>query len=268
MEENYRERIGKLDDMHSYLLDNEFIVKGYRLNFNSTKKIFRSLFLVHNETVNIWTHFLGFLLFFQVFLYFVFTTDFSSDSEVYIEYVQLIQSEFMASKAQIEEILSSVARDLVNASMAIEKNYEEVVGAVFSILDSHEQLYDLPVQQVSRWPLLVYILSALACLLCSTMFHLFNAHSHQVKSYMNSLDYAGIAILICGSFFPPIYYMFFCDSSFIWLYLSTISLSSAVVFGVTLSSDFQKPHCRWFRGVIFLMLGLFGVVPIGHITFL
>lgn len=40
------------------LRDNEYITKYYRVNYNA-KQTFRSLFGLHNETGNIWTHFLG-----------------------------------------------------------------------------------------------------------------------------------------------------------------------------------------------------------------
>ena len=42
-----------------FIKDNEHIKSGYRINFGSTKNMLKSLFMVHNELVNIWTHFLG-----------------------------------------------------------------------------------------------------------------------------------------------------------------------------------------------------------------
>ena len=45
--------------------DNEYIKGGYLINCNSPKKITKSLFMLHNETLNIWTHLLG-----SIFLYF------------------------------------------------------------------------------------------------------------------------------------------------------------------------------------------------------
>lgn len=36
--------------------DNEGITHGYRINFNNPWKILKSLFMIHNESVNIWTH--------------------------------------------------------------------------------------------------------------------------------------------------------------------------------------------------------------------
>ncbi len=43
--------------------DNDKIHTGYRINFNSISKLFRSLFMVHNEVVNIWSHLLPLLVF-------------------------------------------------------------------------------------------------------------------------------------------------------------------------------------------------------------
>jgi len=42
---------------------NQYIKTGYRINFNSYGKLFRSLFMLHNETVNIWTHIVGGVVF-------------------------------------------------------------------------------------------------------------------------------------------------------------------------------------------------------------
>jgi hypothetical protein len=56
-----RRRNLKLAAFHALpesLRDNEYITKYYRINYNG-KQTIRSLFGLHNETGNIWTHFLG-----------------------------------------------------------------------------------------------------------------------------------------------------------------------------------------------------------------
>lgn len=45
-------------DLPQYLQDNEFITKGYRIDY-SIRDTVTSLFRVHNETGNIWTHLIG-----------------------------------------------------------------------------------------------------------------------------------------------------------------------------------------------------------------
>ncbi|KAI0889842.1 HlyIII-domain-containing protein [Annulohypoxylon maeteangense] len=47
------------DDLPSWRRDNHFIETGYRRDSNSYWRSFTSLFYVHNESVNIWTHLLG-----------------------------------------------------------------------------------------------------------------------------------------------------------------------------------------------------------------
>lgn len=47
-----------IDEVPAYIRDNEFIKSGYRWG-SSYKDNWKSLFKIHNETVNIWTHLLG-----------------------------------------------------------------------------------------------------------------------------------------------------------------------------------------------------------------
>lgn len=53
--------------------DNNGITHGYRINFNTPRKIFRSLFMLHNESVNIWSHCLPafFIIIFIVTFFFM-----------------------------------------------------------------------------------------------------------------------------------------------------------------------------------------------------
>jgi hypothetical protein len=62
-----------MHEAHDFMKDNEYITSGYRINFNSVKRVAQSLFMLHNESVNIWSHLLGAL--FVVFLA-VYTTIF------------------------------------------------------------------------------------------------------------------------------------------------------------------------------------------------
>ena len=49
--------------------DNIDITHGYRINFNNPKKIIKSLFMIHNESVNIWTHLCPAIFIFLLILY-------------------------------------------------------------------------------------------------------------------------------------------------------------------------------------------------------
>ena len=57
-----KEFIGNVSEDTNNIIDNEFILVGYRINFHTFKTITKSACMCHNETVNICTHFIGFIL--------------------------------------------------------------------------------------------------------------------------------------------------------------------------------------------------------------
>ncbi|CAF2398885.1 unnamed protein product [Rotaria sp. Silwood2] len=64
-----------------WLLDNEFLISGHRPPMPSFKECFASIFRLHTETVNIWTHLLGTLFFIIMAIYYISRPS----SEVHIE---------------------------------------------------------------------------------------------------------------------------------------------------------------------------------------
>lgn len=57
------------DDLPAWRRDNAFILTGYRQSRSSYTHSIRSLFYLHNESVNIWSHLLGALVFIVGSLY-------------------------------------------------------------------------------------------------------------------------------------------------------------------------------------------------------
>ena len=52
--------IGHKSESPAYQVDPDtFLEDGYRICFNTYSRAFRSLFMIHNETVNVWTHLIG-----------------------------------------------------------------------------------------------------------------------------------------------------------------------------------------------------------------
>ena len=153
----------------------------------------------------------------------------------------------------------------------------------------------------------VFLLSAVFCLSGSAIYHTATCHSLDVRAVSRSncrnecsfftrlqvatgchaLDYSGIIVLIVGSFFPSIYYGFWCHPTLQVFYLTTMSVaglgnnspssdhdrkSSNVYFLlplgasiVVLNPEYAKPTHRTARTVVFIGLGLCAVFPIGHI---
>ena len=60
---NDKPHIGVADELEPENVWNKYIVTGYRINYLSWRPILGSLFQWHNETINIWTHMIGFVAF-------------------------------------------------------------------------------------------------------------------------------------------------------------------------------------------------------------
>ncbi|MCL7023546.1 hypothetical protein MKW94_007735 [Papaver nudicaule] len=61
-EEVVKRRLLKFEELPNYMKDNEFILDYYRCEW-PLRDTFFSVFSLHNETLNIWTHLGGFLIF-------------------------------------------------------------------------------------------------------------------------------------------------------------------------------------------------------------
>jgi len=130
----------------------------------------------------------------------------------------------------------------------------------------HKSLEQNAKIKVPKWPIFGMIFGAIFCLTCSTVFHLFNCHGEKTSSILNRIDYAGIAILISGSCYPPYYYGFYCSPFFSIFYIAFITVFSVTVFFCSLKPDFTSPAKRKLRGGLFLGLGLSTAVPFLHIA--
>lgn len=122
-------------------------------------------------------------------------------------------------------------------------------------------------QLISRWPLFVFLVSAIICLGSSAVYHWFGAHSPKTMAMLARLDYAGISILIAGSCYPPYYYFFYCEPFIRTGYLLFISILATAVFIYSFDAEFAKPHMRKIRGSLFITLGVSAGIPIIHLTF-
>ena len=116
---------------------------------------------------------------------------------------------------------------------------------------------------VARWPLMVHLFSACFCLGCSALFHGLQIHSVKLNEFLSRLDYGGISILIMGSSYPPIYYVFCCEPSFPTrnFFLGLITFTSTTCFLVVMLPMMNKPKYRPFRGFMFIILGLSAGIP-------
>ena len=114
------------------------------------------------------------------------------------------------------------------------------------------------------WPLIVYLLACKICLGCSTVFHLYCAvKGDHILSMTCKLDYAGISVLIAGSYVPVIWYITHLGN-YRFLYMALALLLGSCCITFTLLDATSAPKWRTFRTLMYIGFGAFGLVPTAH----
>ncbi|KAJ7512622.1 hemolysin-III related-domain-containing protein [Mycena galericulata] len=112
--------------------------------------------------------------------------------------------------------------------------------------------------------IMVFLSSAIFCLSASAFYHTSTCHSEEVSSRCHALDYSGIVILTVGSFYPSLYYSFFCQPRLQILYIGSMSVIGLGAAYIVLDPEYAKPTHRGARTAVFIGLGLSAVGPISH----
>jgi adiponectin receptor len=105
--------------------------------------------------------------------------------------------------------------------------YSHLLGALAFIICTYI-LYDVfssryhSATMTDAFVFSVFFLGLFACLILSASFHTFNNHSHSISQSFLTLDMAGIVSLIMGSFYPGVYYGFYCEPEFTYIYWTMV----------------------------------------------
>jgi adiponectin receptor len=293
---------------------NDHIIGGYRFNMSYWQAT-KSLFALHNETFNVWTHLLGIVFFLYLFFFVVLASPTIHDRVVVLEQqvatlksnqlapfltsaarvtmLAELQQEYDALAASWQDFRSKFVGErehrLVRLMSQLDTTLEELHRHLQSSQVGQDQLVaaDLQLQvvrdinllhseltalasslasnedshYVPLWPMTIYIASVICCFLFSTLFHLYCAvGGEDVHLYWRKLDYAGISVLISGSYIPIMYYMTELGSYRVG-YIASAFIIAGGVISFTLTDNAYKEEYRTFRACLYVAFGLFGLVP-------
>lgn len=115
---------------------------------------------------------------------------------------------------------------------------------------------------------LIWCISAQVLLFSSTFFHLTGCLGPRIWLLGARMDYTSISVLIVGSYFPMMHYLFQCNPFWKYFYISLMSATGALVVYISMSSYFQRPEFQGLRASLYIGMALFGVICAPHIIYI
>ena len=126
LEKEFDLTLGTFEEAEKFMQDNKYIREGYILNCNTFKRTLRSLLMIHNETVNVWSHLVGAIFFFFLIWY---TTIFITNLQTQVSNIRSDAS-LVANKArEFKEESSDIMKNVYTSMKEIEYNFKNFYNA-------------------------------------------------------------------------------------------------------------------------------------------
>ena len=121
IETKYNMKLGSYEEAPKFLQDNEYIKNGYLIYCNTFNKIIKSFLILHNETINIWSHLLGAIFFLCLIFY---TSIFITNLKTQLANIRIDSSLFASKAKEIKGESNEVINNIYKLTKEIESNFK------------------------------------------------------------------------------------------------------------------------------------------------
>mmetsp|Transcript_7736 Transcript_7736/g.23416 ORF Transcript_7736/g.23416 Transcript_7736/m.23416 type:complete len:384 (+) Transcript_7736:150-1301(+) len=267
-------------ELPEWMKDNEYIHGKYRPSMERLRDCLRTAFFNwHNESVNIWSHFLGFLFFLSLTIYTAlhltsvngpFAKLFATSIQKHGRAVEILHhaEDALYEKIRHSPMALQLTQGLYSAAMGAISSAKEVLpkvlpGTTGVPSDVLRQAYRKLLLE-HRLGMLPMLLGATMCCLGSALYHALWNHSSQTMAIFSRLDYCGIVFLIAGHSMMGAYYMWYCRPRLAYFYSVFVGIASLPVFASFAYKRFELPEFRSMRALLFLVFGFIAAAPAVH----
>ena len=200
----------------------------YRPPLPSYSACFQSIFRIHTETGNIWTHLIGCVAFVTL----------AVSLSIHISVIfSNITKYFLWIDLHTGMVRLADGRTLgFRCLFRWAKNKSKIFLCIF---------FKNPFSFCIWFS--IHVAGAIICLGLSCTYHTVHCHSEFVGKLFSKLDYVGISFLILGSLVPWLYYSFYCQYQPKLIYLIVASVLGTIAIIVSLWDQFSAPEYRSFR---------------------
>jgi len=212
-----------------------YVTSGYRINVRTTRECLMSIFAIHNETLNIWTHLIGFFVFVAMAVWWLLDIFYLDHGNHHSSRIASVTEALLEEGKEGGEERDTTTVQRIEGTVRLDVAF-----------------------------LLLLLFGGAFCMLASAMYHAFSCKHEPGFGRCLRLDLSGIAVQIAVSIFAGAYFGYACFPS-----LQKIYLILTAVLGVTMVC---LPHLRFFQGPagfkirfgVLLGCGLSGLVPALH----
>ena len=174
-----------------------------------------------------------------------------------------MKESFLDRYQQLANLLPNLTESLLNefgcrySKTDLESSLNKTLSLAYSVLARISE------PNRDKWPLQLFLVCTICCFIASSAMHLFWVRSVHVCNLTHNIDLSGISLMIFGSAYGLIYYIFKCNAASYYIYLGIQVFSAMGILLCINCKMFTKEKYQGVKVVLFIVqafVALFAVI--------